>query len=535
MKKITILFLYIIFFVWQTKAFLGDDLWNDLFKDINEWIKYLETEQIVYELSWQWWEISEKINFNLQANSLWECINEGITLTDVENIVTWDLATLQNNIKEDSTCRNENWNISVENLNKIDDIIKNIYDEIKDISQNKTKQLNYISRIWIYTDWNDNNSPFDLMSDLENIDYYIFSEEIPYEWEDIGNIDDLMSDILSGNDNNNSNWTIETQLIDDNDENTNNEIENEDENEDDTYGVYKCIDSNINSELSWLNNNEITNLLTKNSSSITNINDIFDYINEDLINMDNYNAWWNSTYSNTDNWWSSYSKINDNSQFPCEGFFCITIEFITYQHKLLAGWVTQTIDSLIWRSNQHLKKFAATSLIQSNMTTNNWELWLKDLNLPDMFHVWLVVSTKPIPMLDVQNDDSENKQNDEFTKDNLLENYYKSYWLEYLRKNDLDIFRKKEAELKILLDTDELPVTKASEKVKEYNDIQVQETNETSLVSKTVIEKVISNDSSEFEERLIEHNKFSSTILNYIQNIDSIIRQMNKEIPVDKS
>lgn len=215
-------------------------------------------------------------------------------------------------------------------------------------------------------------------------------------------------------------------------------------------------------------------------------------------------------------------------------FFCITIEFITYQHKLLAGWVTQTIDSLIWRSNQHLKKFVATSLIQANMSTNNWELWLKDLNLPDIFHVWLVVSTKPVPMLDIQNE-KENKQNNEFTKDNLLENYYKSYWLEYIRKNDLDIFRQKEAELKTTLDTAELPVTKASEKIKEYNDQQIQEANEINLISQTVIEKAISNDSSEFEERLIEHNKFSSTILNYIQNIDSIIRQMNKEIPVDKS
>gem|GEM_PF-4161012 len=32
---------------------------------------------------------------------------------------------------------------------------------------------------------------------------------------------------------------------------------------------------------------------------------------------------------------SEYSKVTDNSQFPCNTFFCIDIKFITYNHLLL--------------------------------------------------------------------------------------------------------------------------------------------------------------------------------------------------------
>ncbi|MDR0771825.1 MAG: hypothetical protein LBF15_01910 [Candidatus Peribacteria bacterium] len=46
-----------------------------------------------------------------------------------------------------------------------------------------------------------------------------------------------------------------------------------------------------------------------------------------------------------------------------------------------------SIEDIIARSNEHLKIFAGTSLVQSKMTTNNFQLGLKDLNLPDIFHI----------------------------------------------------------------------------------------------------------------------------------------------------
>jgi hypothetical protein len=65
------------------------------------------------------------------------------------------------------------------------------------------------------------------------------------------------------------------------------------------------------------------------------------------------------------------------------------------------------------------------------MTTNNFEIGLKDLSLPDIFHMGFVITEKPVPIL--SNVESKNISNSEakekgkkFTKANLLEEYYKN-------------------------------------------------------------------------------------------------------------
>gem|GEM_PF-6396414 len=84
---------------------------------------------------------------------------------------------------------------------------------------------------------------------------------------------------------------------------------------------------------------------------------------------------------------SSYAKVNDNSIWPCTTYFCITVDFITNTYPLFTSGSDLSIESIVKRSNEHIRKFAGTSLIQSNMTINNFQIGLKDLNLPDIFHV----------------------------------------------------------------------------------------------------------------------------------------------------
>ncbi|MDQ7023643.1 MAG: hypothetical protein Q9M97_09200, partial [Candidatus Gracilibacteria bacterium] len=90
-----------------------------------------------------------------------------------------------------------------------------------------------------------------------------------------------------------------------------------------------------------------------------------------------------------------YQAINDNDFFGgCETFFCITIEYLTHDGNLLIGGTTRSIESIMERSNNHLKKFANSSLVQSKMTTNNFELGLRDLNLSDIFSMPIVIIKK---------------------------------------------------------------------------------------------------------------------------------------------
>ncbi|HIE44937.1 MAG TPA: hypothetical protein EYP87_01890 [Flavobacteriaceae bacterium] len=62
----------------------------------------------------------------------------------------------------------------------------------------------------------------------------------------------------------------------------------------------------------------------------------------------------------------------------------------------------RSIQSIVEKSNEHLKKFANSSLIQSKMTTNNFELGLRDLNLSDIFSFGLVVTKKTPPILNLE-------------------------------------------------------------------------------------------------------------------------------------
>ena len=67
----------------------------------------------------------------------------------------------------------------------------------------------------------------------------------------------------------------------------------------------------------------------------------------------------------------------------------------------------------------------------------------------------------------------------------------------------------------------------------ELEKIKNDKVKQSNFVSKAVLNKVYDDDLADFDWRLIELRKFSDSILNYIDNIDWIIRFMNT-IPVDK-
>lgn len=534
MKKIFFLIICFILFSPLTNAFLGEDLWLNLYKDINEWINKLEEKQYEYELKWQWESIKDNFNRILNSSWYWNCIKNELTIEEINEISSWNIEVLSRNISWE--CLTENGNISNASINNILQIIKYINQTTKEKAEQKTIQLNNISKIWIYSDWNEENSPFDLVTDLQNIDYYIFTQKIPYNWELLENNDELINWILWINDKNNIKWnflnSLKTLNLANYNNNQNNNSNNKWENDSNQNTIiennYKCIDDSVNSELSWLNQDEITKLI--NNSDDINVDQ--SWINNDNnISSSNNNG--NSNIiknSNNDNW--GYKKLNDNWVFPCTTFFCITIEFLTYQHNLLWWWETVSIEYLINRSNEHLKKFASTSLIQAKMTSNNFEFWLKDLNLPDIFHVWFIITKKPVPILDIKLDETKNTKT-ENSKDNLLESYYNNYWLEYKRKNDMKIFEWSNNKSKIILDLASLNTWKLEYKMTDLNNINQSNLNKNNFISKAIFQQIATEELNDFEKRFIELNTFTNSINTYIENIKNIINFMNK-IKIDK-
>lgn len=521
MKKIISITAFFILSLQTSVAFFLDNWSLDLYKNIDSGYYKLKNKVIEKEL---WWEDQKWIAkwINKLAKREWydQCLDESkvISYDDIYKIVDlWDIETLKKHIWE--KC----W-FALDTYNTYISLFKRYKTEINKISSEKSKKIYNISNIWLYADWIEENSPFDLITDIKDIDFLIFESENEYNW---GDLIDLW-DIFKIND-------IDNKIYTPFENNTNNEINNNIQNEElensttsaENYEImnsqssYICVDENQNN----LSEASTKNILEDIENEINNEN-----VNVDLNNKIEEKRTWNSDINNLN---SNYKKVTDNSIWPCDSFFCITIEFITYKHSLFWWSSNITLEYLINRSNEHLKKAAATSLVPSKMTTNNFELGLKDLDLSSIFHMWFIISSKPIPILNIANEWKIDES--ELSAKNMLEKYYEIYWLDYKRRNDLNMFEQIETQKQTILNSNQLTNENQIYLMNEYYKKYLKEKQKIS----NYIEKSIKSKSSyeltkKFEEQFTEIDKFSKSLSDYIDNLSSLLKSL-KEIPTDKS
>lgn len=521
MRKI--LFVYIIAVIWLilpnvTFGILSDPLGLDMYKKVDKWIYDLELKYLEKELKW-WdvgWSIADDLNKRASVEKVWEnCFKWNMSATDVEKMYNGDLTLLDKYV--DEKCKWKVKEMTSQSVRNLLTVVNYSYVENSQKAQTKVDNIYKIGRIWMYSDGIDENSPFDLMSDLKEIDKIIFESEIPYNGvntEDLWAVTDGILNGLSMNEAMNLGWYRDHIMF---------------------AGKYK---QNLYPEKQWSlvdGNTQVCNINDSwlNASSLSGI--LSDVKNKNLANASgsaissgntntgnkNTNAWWAG-------WW--YKKVNDNAFWPCNQFFCIVIKFVVYKHNLLWWGSNLSIEWIFKRSNEHMKKAASTSLIQSRMTTNLYELWLKDLNLPDTFHVWTQVSYKPVPLLNVELG-WKDQETDEFKYKNMLTRYYRNLWLDYERANDLNIFKQKEAELKSVIDATELAQIQAEEKNNNFGNYIDRMKKENDFVSNTVIDKkIIQEDMQDFYKQFGELESFTRAMMDYTIWAWWVVKKM-KEIP----
>lgn len=503
-----------------TFGLLSDPLGLDMYKKVDKWLYDLELKYLERELKWwdAWWSIVDDLKKRFIQNKLdASCIKWDLSAKDVEKISTDDDAVkIFEKISKD--CFWENKSISSSSADQYINVINESFQENSKKAEDKVKKTYEIWRIWMYSDWLEENSPFDLMVDIDNIDKVIFEQNIPYNWvntEDLWKVTDWILSWLSPNqafglsryksDNIIFNWKYK-----DNTDNSNVKQFND-------WSNQICETNN-----SWLSEDSLNKILWELNKN-----------NSWSLNWNNSGTWNNNSWSlnwNKNSWWWGYSKVNDNSMWPCNEFFCIVIKFVMYQHNLLGWWKNLSIEWLIKRSNAHFKKFASTSLIQSNMTTNLFQIWLKDLNLPDIFHVWTQVSYKPVPIMNVEKD-WKDKASDEFKHKNLLTRYYKNLGLDYERANDLKIFKQIDPEVKSILEWTEMTQTEAEKKENSFSNYLDTMKKENEYISNTIVDKkVITEDMNNFYKQFAELESFTNALLDYTIWAWWVIKKMN-EIP----
>ena len=417
MKKNSILIILFFCIYSPINAFFWEPTSIDLYKNIDSWIDTLEDNMLSFELNGSSENTGIIKEINLFAISEWEkaCLDESKELNRLE----FEEILNSESVKKIADllivwCITEiTWEkiYTTEILNRHLRYFKHYYNKSKNTAEKKSKQIYSISNIWLYSDWIIENSWFDLIVDIEEIDKILFFDETDYEWEWHVDFEESVKDSIKS-----SLDSIENELIElgESSSDKNNEsvqyspLDNnvDIDNEIKLENKYLCSEPLNNT---WLNEDNLNFLLDNVEKNITK-DDLVVNINEDTDNIFSWPSLHvpNDNINWPENW--DYDRVRDNSEWPCEKFFCINIDFIMYEFNLLKNWEKVTIEYLLNRSNDHLKKFAASSLMPAKMATNLFEISLKDLNLPDIFHMAIQVDTLPVPILEIEDKWKTNKK-----------------------------------------------------------------------------------------------------------------------------
>ncbi len=545
-KKIFIFFLLLLSF-FKTNAFLSKLDWDNLYLDIDKWYSNFENNMFEEELKWQS-NVWENFRNYIIDENISNCINTNISQDTLIRASNWDLKSIDKIIKEE--CK-KNWN-KVKMIDFIQSKAKNFVDEKKTKSEDIAKDIVDLAKLWTYTDWNKNNSPFDLIVDLQEIDKIIFWEKLEYNWEENNNFLDLLDknnknktkDTTKNKKNNNS-YNSSSNKQNNNQNNSNNSSTSSNNNQ--NTNSTDSIDNTNNSQNdlscftnnSWLNTNQIKEIINNSKNDLWNRN----WENSHIPLPDTNKIWfWNNINWNYIKPWKfwlkdlgllwNYKIINDNSFWNCspDDFFCITIDFITSKHNLLGYWENKSIKNILEVSNWHLRKANNTSLLQAKMWINNFENILRDLDFPSMFHMWMYISFKSPPLMKIDTKKKEEKQNSWKKVEELLKELYKNLWLDYNRRNDLNIFSKKEERMYTIRNTIDLNNSLAWEKINETKNIYKNYYNQE--LSKTEKKNILDiQENKDFYHEFVEYNKFIKWLEKYTVNaLDPSVRKM-KDIP----
>nr|MDD3719929.1 hypothetical protein [Candidatus Gracilibacteria bacterium] len=518
--KFSYSFFYFLFFVFyfsfvsKTNAFLDSDLGLDLYKNIDKGIYDLELKNYEFEMTNGGNStISERIN-NIAGNN---CIGD-ISIDQVEKIANGDLVELNKVIKKE--CKTSDGNLTNSLITGTEKVITEVYNETKKQAEEKAKTTYNVSRIGLYSDGDVNNSPFDLIKDMEDINTVIFASENKYvgvESYDNGN---PLSNLMNGLGTNGKTSYLPyapTKLI----PYTGGTITpiisaNAITGTGVGVGQYVCADT-IND--SGLDSNVVSGLIGGLTGSGTSSSG-----NLNLFNQSN-TGFLTPLLSN-------YSKVNDNSIWKCDSFFCIVIDFVMYNHKLLGGGQNISIESILAKSNDHIHKFTNTSMLQKKMSINDWELSLKNLNLPSIFNLNFIIYKKSPPILNV---DKKEKQEDTIDKnsplwrENLAYEYYKNSGLDYKNANSMQNLKKVIEELKCTQDSGNLTVAEAEAKCNQYKTmIQKQEENNIKIenISNELVKK---GDLNAFYDMFVELQIFTKAFENYVNGTRTQVIKMDKK------
>ncbi len=495
-----------------------------------------------------WWWTKEKI----KRISKLDCLSSDLSEWEFKAIVLGRNEFLIKKVKED--CKDEEWNVWIWTLRALNDAVIELDRQTKRNVAWKIDKLLDMSEIWVYSDWLDFNSPFDLVSDIEEIDEIVFEKDFEYEWDKEFDLSEKLkiepekalestkkeeeTSIEWWSTNKASWWASLTNS----NKKTNKELEellckktwNCAEKIWQAYREIKttniCNEKN-NSWLSW-NIEKIIELSANKKLKDKEKN------NENSSSEESFDVWEEVHIAEieVENPESEYEKIDDWDLFPCSEIFCIKIDFETYEHNLLWWWWwnTPSIEYIINRSNEHLKKFMNSFLWQSKMTINKGELDLKDINLMEMFNMKINIRYEPVPILELTKENEKKEEvKPEYNLDNMFEQYYKQHWLDYKQQNDISEFLYLEEQRKSNIYSRFANPAYYTKLINDFHRQRKKLRLKEDIIRKTLKEEARTSIIENLKEEYKQIKIFSSALNYYVNNLNAILDKL-LEIPVDK-
>lgn len=516
----------------QTSALLWEDLGLDLYKKVDEGFYELQEKQYEYEMTGQWeTSINEVIN-PILADRWVEC---DITSTsEIERILD---SESENQVQYAlSKCGFDGNMAAIDGAREIISAVSQVKDSFTQRAQEKSKTTYDIARIWLYNDGIIENSPFDLVFDLQEIDRVIFSEELEYEWVPYEwDADDVLDDFLEED----KSYLYEE---DEDEEETEEEIEEETIEEEDIEWIEEIIEDEI---------------VTHNYVCLPgeDTNGLDDDVVSDIID-DIENPGWYTPYistweypggiaTNGASWWGpfpggipsgSYSDITDEWGCNPDSFFCIVIEFEKSNYGL-AGWETVTIEKILATAAGHLEKPANASITQHKMATNNFEISSVIKNLPDMLRWFgLQVQTKPIPVLELEDNSPTTVFWPKSESEIRFIKYYKNIWLDYERRNDLMNYAKitggqSEETAKVIQTAAGMPTTYIENRLSQLADFQEALSENNRVLSMSTDKWILFDDMDKFAKQFSELERFVAAIEDFSISFTWHVQRISK-IPI---
>ncbi|MFK7779643.1 MAG: hypothetical protein QM490_00635, partial [Candidatus Gracilibacteria bacterium] len=367
MKKIIISIICFFSIFSTTNAFFGDPTSIDLYKNIDSGLYELEDKMLGFELNGGERETGVLVEINQLAsyNELPRCLDEGkkMSVGKFKQIVEKQNVYELTEYFSDACYNIEEERYPVDLTTSYIYLFNEYLKTSSLIAENKTKRIYQVSSIGQYSDGILENSGFDLITDIEDIDKIIFSKVEEYEGEEYEDLKEFVEKMTAAVDNEASESHVPEIIIPENLSNTtsggssgNNNTTSEiyvptrnDSDAEQTTSNYLCLDNEEDSGLSDRSLDFLLYTIEKIEKNQEEKNRKKSYNSDGTSSGGSESGVAEGEKIEVDEPESDYEKITDNSQWPCDDFFCIDIEFIMYDNELFGE--NMTIEYLVKRSN----------------------------------------------------------------------------------------------------------------------------------------------------------------------------------------